>query len=198
MARTVSSPNRCCTAAENRCSSAPIAVSAVMPRPQRRTGLLVRRRRQCRHGRLCLHSELRDRRGIRSELGFHTLPISLRDPRLGRRDALQAGRDRCGSPFRHGALGLRLGPGEEPDPAAQFPELGRVLRDAGRGAGPALALHHLVKLHLGRVRIAIGSAQVVRQRLALLLHGTVLRHGRGDAGRHPARGRGCRALPRST
>ena len=43
-------------------------------------------------------------------------------------------------------------------------------------------LHHLVEPHLGRVRIAKGTAQVVRQRLALLLHGTVLRHGRGDAG----------------
>ena len=75
-----------------------------------------------------------------------------------------------------------LGPGEQSDLPAQFAELGRVRRDPRRCAGPTLAFHHLVEPRLGGVRIAVGTGQVMRQRLPFPLDGAVRRHGGGDAG----------------
>ena len=54
------------------------------------------------------------------------------------------------------------------------------MRDARGGAGPALALHHLIELRLGGIGIAIRAGEIIRQRLALALHRPVRRDSSRD------------------
>ena len=103
MARTVSSPNRCCTAAENRRTSAPIALSAVMPRHSAA--------RTFSSGAAASVATAASARALSFGMGVASalrcastlVAIGLRGPGFRRTDALQAGCDRIGSPFRIGA-----------------------------------------------------------------------------------------------
>jgi len=83
-------------------------------------------------------------------------------------------------------LGLRLGPGKEPDFPRSSPSWARVMGDPRRGADPALALDDLIELRFRGVRIAIGTAQVtVANACRTPLHAAERHDGGNAAGVQP-------------